>query len=486
MVDRDDVLPESVLPDDGEGDAASLKTPQLVRAEARVGVVLRDKWHLDVLLGFGGMAAVYAATHRNGSRAAVKVLHPEFSADEVLRQRFLWEGYAANAVGHPGVVRVLDDDASEDGSLFLVTELLDGETLEERRQRMGGCLSQQEVMIATYDVLDVLATAHAQGIVHRDLKPENVFVTRAGQVKVLDFGIARLRELSSSSGLTQSGMAIGTPAYMAPEHARGLSNDVDERSDLWSCGAMMFHLLSGTDVHEGRTANEKLVSAITRPAPRLSTLVQDISPSLANVVDTALAFSKERRWPNASLMQAALAGAYAQAFSHPISAAPKLVLDPNVPDRTQPQSDVTILPDSALETGTAEPVSSSRGRAAAIRRHGRVVWGIGAATGLGLVVIGAFALGSAGGRTRSPAPTAEGATLAEAGRGGEAGVETLSPLAPPVVAPTDLPFAPSLARPAMMRRPPLPQPAVSERPACSPPFVVDPDTGKKRWKLECL
>ncbi len=485
MVDRDELLPESGLPDEGEGDAASAKTPQLVRAESRVGIVLRDKWHLDVLLGFGGMAAVYAATHRNGSRAAVKVLHPEFSADEVLRQRFLWEGYAANSVGHPGVVRVLDDDASEDGSLFLVTELLDGETLEERRQRLGGRLSQEEVMVATHDVLDVLATAHAQGIVHRDLKPENVFVTRAGQVKVLDFGIARLRELSSSSGLTQSGMAIGTPAYMAPEHARGLSNDVDERSDLWSCGAMMFHLLSGRDVHDGRTANEKLVSAITRPAPRLCTIVEDASPALANVVDTALAFSKERRWPNAGLMQAALAAAYAQVAGHPISEAPKLLLDPNVPDRTQPQSAVTILPDSALETTTGEPVSSSRSRVANLRRHGRVVWGIGAATGLGLVVAGAFVLGAAGGQSSSLAPAAVGATLPEAGRIPEAGVETLSPMAPPVVAPTDLPLAPSLGRTPATRHF-SPPPAVSERPACSPPFVVDPDTGKKRWKLECL
>ncbi len=486
MVNRDEVLPESELPVEGEGGSASSKSPQLVRAEARVGVVLRDKWHLDVLLGFGGMAAVYAATHRNGSRAAVKILHPEFSADEVLRQRFLWEGYAANSVGHPGVVRVLDDDASEDGSLFLVTELLDGETLEERRQRLGGTLPAQEVLVATRDVLDVLATAHSQGIVHRDLKPENVFVTRAGQIKVLDFGIARLRELSSASSLTQSGMAIGTPAYMAPEHARGLSNDVDERSDLWSCGAMMFHLLSGRDVHEGRTANEKLVSAITRPAPRLATIVEDVKPSLANVVDTALAFSKERRWPNASLMQAALTSAYAELFGHPITSAPRLVLDPNVPDRTQPESAVAILPDSALETTTGEPVSSSKNRTAATRRHGRLVWGIAATTGLGLAVVGAFALGSAGDRLGSLGPVAEGATPAEAGRGADAGVETLSPLAPPVVAPTDLPLAPSSARPPMFRRPSSPPAAVPERPACSPPFVVDPDTGKKRWKLECL
>src|SRR6202044_2927349 len=104
------------------------------------------KWRLDTLLGVGGMAAVYAATHRNGSRAAVKLLHAELSINPHVRTRFLREGYVANTVGHDGAVKVIDDDVAEDGSLFLVSELLDGETLEERRLRMGGHLTQDEVL----------------------------------------------------------------------------------------------------------------------------------------------------------------------------------------------------------------------------------------------------------------------------------------------------------------------------------------------------
>src|SRR6185295_962949 len=108
------------------------------RAEARVGMVLKGKWRLDALLGVGGMAAVYAATHRNGSRGAIKVLHVELSGDGEVKRRFLREGYVANSVEHPGTVRVLDDDVAEDGSAFLVMELLEGETLEARAERRGG------------------------------------------------------------------------------------------------------------------------------------------------------------------------------------------------------------------------------------------------------------------------------------------------------------------------------------------------------------
>ena len=294
MTDRGDGSP----PGAGLAEAAdeAEKDPLVVRARSRLGTMLHDKWHLDVLLGVGGMAAVYAATHRNGSRAAIKVLHPEMSTNPVVRERFLWEGYAANAVGHEGTVKVLDDDAEEDGGLFLITELLDGETFEERRVRLGGRLPAEEVLFLADKLLDVLAAAHGKGIIHRDLKPENVFLTRAGNVKVLDFGIARLRQLSTAKSLTQSGTMIGTPAYMAPEHARGLSNDVDERSDLWSCGAMMFCLLSGRNVHEGRTVNEQLVNAITRPAPSLAAVLPTAPSAIVRVVDRALEFSKDMRW----------------------------------------------------------------------------------------------------------------------------------------------------------------------------------------------
>src|SRR5579863_2796332 len=194
--------------DDEPDQVTAFLDPLFVGAKARLGRTLHNKWRLDVLLGVGGMAAVYAATHRNGSRAAVKILHAELSAREDIRSRFMREGHVANAVGHDGAVRVLDDDVADDGSLYLVTELLDGETLEDRRVRSGGRLSEDDVLSVADQLLDVLVAAHAKGVVHRDIKPENVFLTRLGQLKVLDFGIARLRELSTGGSLaTKSGSA---------------------------------------------------------------------------------------------------------------------------------------------------------------------------------------------------------------------------------------------------------------------------------------
>src|SRR4051812_2990009 len=144
-------------------------------ARARVGTVLKKKWHLDQLLGVGGMAAVYAATHRNKKRVAIKMLHAEYSLDEAIRKRFRREGYIANSVGQRGAVAVDYDDVSEDGLAFLVMELLDGETIEQRWLRKGRVLSPQEALSVVDQVLETLAFAHAAGIVHRDLKPENMF-----------------------------------------------------------------------------------------------------------------------------------------------------------------------------------------------------------------------------------------------------------------------------------------------------------------------
>src|SRR6185295_5196647 len=160
----------------------------------------------------GGMACVYAATHRNGMRGAVKLLHPEFALDEGTRARFLREGYVANRVAHPGAVQVLDDDATEDGTVFLVMELLEGEALRTRAaSRPGGKLEIIEVLNIADQLLDVLAAAHARGIVHRDIKPDNLFWTRDGRLKVLDFGIARALEIEGLSGGTKTGSVIGTP-----------------------------------------------------------------------------------------------------------------------------------------------------------------------------------------------------------------------------------------------------------------------------------
>jgi serine/threonine protein kinase len=327
----------------------------VTRARGGLGRVLRDKWRLDALLGVGGMGSVYAATHRNGSRVAIKLLHPELAADAQVRSRFLREGDVANAVGHEGARRILDDDTAEDGSLFLVAELLDGETLADRRARLGGRLGEHEVLYITCSLLDVLAAAHGKGIVHRDLKPENVFLTRGGQVKLLDFGIARWNLASRDRAPTRTGVRLGTPAYMPPEQARGLWEDVDARSDLWAVGATMFHLLSGRSVHEGPTVNELLASAMTKEAVPVASVAPDLADAAAHVVDRALAFKREERWPDAKQMQDAVCRAYHHHGGRvPIAPVAPLAIELEEADRS-PTIPSPSRPWRSLARGIARP-----------------------------------------------------------------------------------------------------------------------------------
>jgi serine/threonine-protein kinase len=163
------------------------------------------------------MSAVYTATDQeSGKQAALKVLHRELAGDGPMRKRFQREGYAANAIDHPGVVKVFGEAVTDDGAPVLVMELLDGESLEALRRRSGGTLPVGDVVAIGRDLLDVLAAAHSRGVIHRDIKPSNVFVTRAGEVKVLDFGLAW--ERGRRDDITGVGVVLGTPAYMPPEH----------------------------------------------------------------------------------------------------------------------------------------------------------------------------------------------------------------------------------------------------------------------------
>lgn len=290
-------------PDEGSQDK------DLQRARARIGKVLRGKYRVDRLLGVGGMASVFSATHlRNANCVAVKILHSGLAIERDLRARFLREGYASNSVGHPGTVRVLDDDTTEDGALFLVMELLDGETLDARWERSHHKLGVREVVTLVSELLDVLAAAHAKGIIHRDIKPENLFLTREGKVKVLDFGVARLREASATH--TGSGAVFGTPAFMPPEQALGHVNEVDALSDVWAVGATAFLLLSGRFVHEAATAAEFVVRAATLKAPPLTSVAPEVPGPVAHVIDRALAFDKDDRWASASAMRDALVKAW--------------------------------------------------------------------------------------------------------------------------------------------------------------------------------
>jgi len=188
---------------------------------------------------------------------------------------------------------VLDDDIDEHDTPYLVMELLQGVSVERHAEKAGGRLSVQETLDIIDQTLAVLEAAHKAAIVHRDLKPENLFLTD-GKVKVLDFGIARLREENSRK--TQTGMVMGTPSFMAPEQAMGRWDDVDARTDLYAVGATAFTLLTSLPVHEAETAGEMLVAAATRPARSLARVRNKTPIALDALFDNSLANERDNRF----------------------------------------------------------------------------------------------------------------------------------------------------------------------------------------------
>jgi serine/threonine-protein kinase len=387
-----------------QGTPKGLHEEVLEQARARVGKILCGKYRVDRLIGTGGMASVYEGTHlRNANRVALKILHRDLAISADVRTRFLREGYAANSVDHPGTVRVLDDDRAEDSSIFLVMELLDGETLDARFERSHGKLGVPEVVTLIIDALDVLAAAHAKGVVHRDIKPENLFLTREGKIKVLDFGIARVR-VASHVRTGGDGTPLGTPAFMPPEQALAHNDEVDARSDVWAVGATAFTLLSGHHVHESPTTSEMLVRRCTIPAPRLASLAPHVPAEIAAAIDRALAFEREDRWPSAEAMRDALIQARSAAADplddedpeeHTKVTPPARVTQPEI--ATQPIELDLVARGASAET----QVAASRGARLARARRDRVAVAIG--SGAALVIVLAFTLFSSRAPTRAMA-----------------------------------------------------------------------------------
>jgi serine/threonine-protein kinase len=326
-------------------------------ARDRVGNVVCGKWTLDRLIDIGGMGAVYAATHRNGKKVAIKMLHASLSAEGELKSRFLREGYIANKIQHPGALSILDDDTAEDGSAFLVMDLLVGESLEDLLARSGNSLPPAEVIPIADGALDILAAAHDAGVIHRDLKPGNVFITTAGEVKILDFGLARAKELSFPGSTTRTGMMMGTASYMPPEQARARWQLVDERSDIWALGATIFRTLSGRFVHLGATTQDRLVAAMSQNARSLATVVPDAPRSLVEVIDKSLAFQKSDRWPDARAMQKAIRACAKDCMPKPVAAVS--LPNPSYGEPTQwaPEDDEDIPVSVVFETPVSRPES---------------------------------------------------------------------------------------------------------------------------------
>ena len=328
--------------------------------QGRVGTVVNGKWQIDARIGSGGMATVYSATHRNGHRAALKMLHVQLSRDPSTRARFLREGYVGNAVAHDGVVKVQDDGVTEDGCAFLVLDLLEGETIEARRLRQGGSLPIEEVLEIAHQALDALAAAHEKGIIHRDLKPDNFFLCTDGRLKLLDFGLARMKDLQSHGAeATKTGVTIGTPEFMPPEQALGKRDEVDARSDVWGLGATLFTTLTGKYVHDASTLHEQLMASATiRPRP-VRELAPHVPAPIAVVIDRALELERDHRWENAREMQRAFRAARA-----PRNGAAKFESDSlTMPAASLRQSDAPssapITAPSAVQRNHGLPVSSS-------------------------------------------------------------------------------------------------------------------------------
>jgi serine/threonine-protein kinase len=421
----------------------------------------------------------------------VKWLHSELTIDDAVRARFLREGYIANKVGHAGAVSVLDDETADDGALLLVMELLHGETIDARRARLER-LPPGDVLVVAHQVLDVLVAAHAQGIVHRDLKPENLFLTRDGTIKVLDFGIARLRELHATTQGTISRASLGTPGFMPPEQARGRSEDVDARTDLWALGATMFQLLTARHVHEAATVNEQLLAAMTAGAPAVQSVRADVPAPVARVVDRALAYDRSDRWADAREMQLAVREAYRQLIGTPMAQAPAMVpVEAN--DReievSGPLSETLPAAPGDERTTGRSVVSASREATTAGRSRRSRAWrwlGV-AALGVAAAVPVAFLASrparvsepvAASSPALAPAPPAPSTALAASVPLGQPIAAATTPAPPPSEAPraTAVGTPPGAAQAGAPRvnRPVATAPVATKQPSAEPAAVPAP------------
>lgn len=273
--------------------------------EGRIGDRVGGRYELVRPIGRGGGGIVYEARAPRGDRVAVKLLHAHLRASTGHVARFSREVLATSTIAHPSVVRVLDAGEDHDGSLFLVTELLEGELLFDRLARP---LTPLEVLAMGRQLLGALAAAHAQGIVHRDIKPENLFLVRTRgpiRLKVLDFGIAKLvRPQPGYAFQTRSGVILGTPAYMSPELCRGLP--VTEAADLWAAAVVLYEAFAGAPPFDDPHVGRLLLDVVNRRAPSLGAKRPDLAGWVVGAIDRALDPDPSRRWSSAQEFAAAL------------------------------------------------------------------------------------------------------------------------------------------------------------------------------------
>lgn len=289
-------------------DATPLRRDQ-AETDPLIGCVLASTYRMLRVLGKGGMGRLYEAEHaRIGRRFAVKVLHEAHADKREAVRRFEREADALSRIKSDHVLDVIDVLAAPDGRTTIVTSLLEGEDLQRRLDRCGR-LPVGETIALGRMICRGLAAAHAVGVVHRDLKPSNLFLTAGPDgrttLKILDFGVAKL---SDDGEVTKHGVVLGTPAYMAPEQARG-SHDADERSDLYAVGAVLYRMITGKMPYEGADAAETLSKLLHSPPPRPRALRRDIPVALESVIQMVMSRAPDERPRSALELEALLSAA---------------------------------------------------------------------------------------------------------------------------------------------------------------------------------
>jgi hypothetical protein len=417
-----------------DGYSASVQTmPGAAPPRLVPGSVIGERYEIGPLLGWGGMAEVYAGTDRRlGRPVAVKLLAPEMAARPDVRSRFEAEARAAASLSHPNAVAVFDTGEHE-GTPYIVMERLRGETLADRIA--AGPLDPGVVRAVAEEVLGALGAAHATGLVHRDVKPANILLTADGQAKVADFGIAKSAEAASGGDLTGTGQLLGTPAYLAPERIDGAP--ATPRSDLWAVGVVLYEALSGTRAFIGETplATARAVAAgAHRP---LAEVRPGLDPALAAAVERAMDPDPSRRVASAE-MAAALRNPTGAGVA---AAAPTAVL---------PAGGDTLVLGGAELAGDA-PRPAGPGRRA-------LLWGVLAAFA---VVLAVLLLARAADDGSSP-PVAPGAS-------------TATTAAPAITQPPGATVAPPTTPAPAVTAPPATAPRATAPPATAAPTTGDGD-----------
>jgi serine/threonine-protein kinase len=394
-------------------------------------------------IGEGGMGSVWLAEHTMlGRRAAIKLLHPMFTARPDIVMRFFNEARAATAISDPGIVQIFDFGTHVDGCAYIAMEMLEGEPLDRRLRRIGR-MPIADALRVLRQVASTLGVAHQRGIVHRDLKPENIFLVRDPEViggeraKVLDFGIAKLT--GEASAHTNTSTVMGTPAYMSPEQCRGAGR-VDQRSDVYSLGCMLFALITGGPPFEADGGGELIAMHLRERPPAPSARVRGIPRELDVLVVRCLAKDPAQRFASGSELAAAIGGLLT---TRAITSSPAITAD--------------ALGAPAAPAGSITTLSSASGATLLVsqQRPSRRTW---------WVVSAGLLVGS-------------GAVGAMMARGG--GEPSHAAVEPPIVRPTGKPIAPppvpAVATPdsrALMPHPaapPAPPPAAPPPPPAAPP-----------------